>query len=208
MRVKLRSLTPTSERTRLAVRHRGLAVLAAGALALAGCAAPVAQAPQAGVTSEWQGRFSITLTDPIDRNNNSLEPQEERAQGRFKLVRENQSLDLKLFSPFGQTLANATSSPAGAVLTTSDGKTFRASDPDSLIEQALGWKIPVSALPGWLDGRGLSGTDESVSSDDWAVRAEKRFPTGQPRRLSAKWPSSQRFNERRIKLFLVVDRAS
>jgi len=185
-----------------------LAGVLAGAITLAGCAVPVAQPANDGVASQWQGRFSITLTDPVDRNNNSLEPNEERAQGRFKLVREDQSLDLKLFSPFGQTLANATSSPAGAVLTTSDGKVFRATDPDSLIEQALGWKIPVSALPGWLDGSGLNGAEESISIDDWSVRAEKRFASGQPRRLSEKWPSSQRFNERRIKLFLVVDRAS
>lgn len=204
MKAKQRLLAPG----RTPINRSALAGVLAGAIALAGCATPVAQGPDDGVISQWQGRFSITLTDPVDRHSNSLEPQEERAQGRFKLVREDQSLDLKLFSSFGQTLANATSSPAGAVLTTSDGKIFRANDPDSLIEQALGWKIPVSALPGWLDGSGLTGADESISTDDWSVRAEKRFASGQPQRLSAKWPSTQRFNERRIKLFLVVDRAS
>lgn len=182
--------------------------LIGGAATLAGCVAPSVQAPGDGQVSEWQGRFSITLTDPVDRNNNALEPQEERAQGRFKLVRGDESLDLKLFSPFGQTLASAVSTPAGAVLTTSDGKVFRASDPDALIERALGWKIPVSELPGWLDGSGLTEADEPAEKSDWSVRAEKRFASGQPRRLSARWPAVQRFNERRIKLFLVVDRAS
>jgi len=169
---------------------------------------PTAQPVGNGTVNTWQGRFSITLTDPVDRQNNSLEPKEERAQGRFKMVRDNETLDLKLFSPFGQTLANATSSPAGAMLTTSDGKVFRAQDPDALIEQALGWKIPVSALPGWLDGTGLTESDRSLVSNDWSVRAEKRFESGQPRQLSARWPASQRLNERSIRLFLVVDRAS
>ena len=208
MRAGLRFLAGLPTATDRLIRRSTLTAHIAGTITLAGCVAPTVQAPGNAQISEWQGRFSITLTDPVDRNNNALEPQEERAQGRFKLVRGDESLDLKLFSPFGQTLASAVSTPAGAVLTTSDGKVFRASDPDALIERTLGWKIPVSELPGWLDGSGLSESDEPAGKNDWSVRAEKRFASGQPRRLSARWPAVQRFNERRIKLFLVVDRAS
>lgn len=156
----------------------------------------------------WQGRFSITLIDPSDQRSNDLEAHEERAQGRFKLTRSNQTLKLELFSPFGQTLANAVSGPEGAQLTTSDGRIFSAADADTLLEQALGWRLPVDDLAGWLNGKSLATGNEPVTVNNWQVKAEQRFRSGQPRRLAARWPAKQRFNERRINLFLVVDRAS
>lgn len=162
---------------------------------------------QAGENRLWQGRFSITLIDPEGQRSDTLEAHEERAQGRFKLTQIRQNLNLALFSPFGQTLANASSSPQGAQLTTSDGRMFRAADPDILIERALGWKLPVSALPGWLNGEGLASDGTDTTLNNWRVRAEQRFDSGKPRRLAAHWPAVQRANERRINLFLVVDRA-
>ncbi len=190
-------------------RHLKVLTLSA-LLSLGACTtpAPPETGGPASLPERWQGRFSITLIDPSDQRSNALEAHEERAQGRFKLTQTEQILELQLFSPFGQTLANAVSGPEGAQLTTSDGRTFSAADPDTLIEQALGWKLPVSDLAGWLNGASLSAGSEPVAVNGWQVKAEQRFSSGQPRRLAARWPVKQRFNERRINLFLVVDRAS
>lgn len=182
------------------------ALLLIAAAVLAGCATP--PPVKSGPPGHWKGRFSVTLIDPTDKRSTTLEAHEERAQGRFTLIRSGQTLKLALYSPFGQTLASAVSDPEGAQLTTSDGRIFSADDIDSLMEMALGWKLPVADLADWLNGASLGPGAEPVTVNDWQVKAEQRFDSGQPRRLAARWPARQRFNERRINLFLVVDRAS
>ncbi len=186
--------------------HGFAALLLTGMGFLAGCATPPPVEP--GPPGHWKGRFSLTLIDPSDKRSTTLEAHEERAQGRFTLTRSAQTLKLALFSPFGQTLANAVSGPDGAQLTTSDGRIFSAEDINSLMEMALGWKLPVADLADWLNGNSLGPGAEPVTVNNWQVRAEQRFDSGEPRRVAARWPARQRFNERRINLFLVVDRAS
>ncbi len=192
-------------------RRSWLRILLTGApaaLLLAACStpAPLPDEPAGQAAPQhWSGRFSLTFVQPAP-GGNALEAREDRAQGRFNLARSAQGLDLVLFSPFGQTLANASTTPAGAMLTTSQGEIYRADDPDLLVERALGWRLPVSALPGWLAGRGLPPGTESLVDKDWRVQVEERFESGQPRRLAARWPLEQRIGERRVNLFLIIDR--
>ena len=172
-------------------------------LLAAACATPTA--PSLGpdpTTGSWRGRFSVTLIDAgVDQ---AMETREERVQGRFILRRDPGSLDLELFSPFGQTIATARSDPNGAVIRTAEGQVLQASTPDELVERALGWRLPVSALPGWLSGRNLPAEGSAVR-DGWRVEVDQRFDNGAPRRLSARWPQEQRIGERRLNLFVVVD---
>lgn len=77
----------------------------------------------------------------------------------------------------------------GAVLEGSDIGLLRGPDPDFLVEQAVGWPIPVRALVYWL--RGLNGapaeqaifaadgTVASISAPPWVIEYQ-RF--GQPQR--------------------------
>lgn len=184
---------------------RALLAATAGPWFVAACTTPnLPSGLDSSPTQRWQGRFSVTLIEPAS-SGNSLEARQERAQGRFALSRSPDNLELALFSPFGQTLANATSTAAGSVLTTSEGQTFRADNPDTLIERALGWRLPVAAMPDWLAGRTLPAGSEPVERAGWNVTVEQRFDSGEPRRLAARWPLDQRFGERRINLFLVVD---
>lgn len=179
-----------------------------GSVLLPGCTTPSPSRDATDTTTrQWQGRFSVTLLNGT-AGTGTVDPEEERAQGRFTLVKSPRSLELALFSPFGQTLVNASSTPAGATLTTSDGQVYRAGDTDSLIEKALGWRLPVSALPDWLSGTTLAPGTETVDQDNWRVQVEQRFDNGLPRRLAARWPLEQRVHERRINLFLVVDQPS
>ncbi|MGB7182001.1 MAG: outer membrane lipoprotein LolB [Burkholderiaceae bacterium] len=173
--------------------------------ALSGCASltPVVVSPEQ-VSGQWAGRFSVTVVAP-DSGSSEEPSKEDRAQGRFELTRQAGQLDLALFSPFGQTLATAVSNADGASLTTSAGQTYQAQTTPELIEKALGWRLPVDALPGWLSGNRLATDDTWVIQDGWRVRIEKRLASGKPRILAARWPARPTHDKRELKLLVVVD---
>ncbi|MEZ5651391.1 MAG: outer membrane lipoprotein LolB [Burkholderiaceae bacterium] len=159
--------------------------------------APPASAPASGL---WTGRFALTLTLPPS-DQTAQQEKVERVQGRFTLSRSLAGhLALDLFSPFGQTLAQARSDPGAATLTTHDGRQLAAADPDTLIEQALGWRLPVSQLPEWLVSRA-----QPTGDGGWRVRVEDRFADGRPRTLQADWPTDVRGDARRLRLRVIVD---
>ncbi|MEZ5741204.1 MAG: hypothetical protein R3E68_18420 [Burkholderiaceae bacterium] len=63
----------------------------------------------------------------------------------------------------------------------------------------------MAALPGWLAGQLPADSPEPVVSQGWRVQVEQRFSNGPPQRLSAWWPDTFRADQRRLKLFVIVD---
>ena len=178
-----------------------------GAAVLAGCstARPAnLDTLSNGSFGQWAGRFSITLVAP-EGADTEQQSNEDRAQGRFKLSRQPGRLDLALFSPFGQTMAKATAVPGRATLTTAKGQVYEAQNSTRLVEQALGWRLPVDALPGWLAGERLAEDGKTVVLDGWRVRVEKRLTSGKPRVVAASWPESPKADKHQLKLLVVVD---
>ncbi len=57
-----------------------------------------------------------------------------------------------LFGPMGSHSIQLTGSPHSVLLETSDGKKFQSTSPESLLEQQLGWRLPVSDLYYWIRG--------------------------------------------------------
>jgi len=110
-------------------------------------------------------------------------------EGRFSLRHENKSYSgrlswrhrglnntLLLSSPFGQGMAEITTSEGGAQLTTSDGKLYTAVDAETLTEQVLGYPLPLARLTDWVRAR------------DTMPGLTERDPQGRPLRLSyADW---------------------
>lgn len=176
-------------------RRRGATAAAFGiALALgAGCAAigpasgdtstpasaPAAPAP-AEVVREWSGRFSASLVSSVPGAN------QDTAAGRFVLVSNpsagGRTLDLELASPFGQTIARGRRGVDGtSAMTLADGRTLRAPTLDALIEQAVGWPLPIERLPDWLDdrfetvlARDASGGIALAQDSGWRIEREPR----------------------------------
>jgi len=176
--------------------------LAARRLVLAGIAALLAacaSAPQdvgddeAGV---WLGRFSLVLTEP------GVERRQEQVQGRFELHAQGARRSLTVFSPFGQTVARLEERPGHARLTTSEGEVFEADTSERLLEQALGWRLPIHELPAWLESR---AGDPEVADSEWRLRVTRRFDDGRPRILEASWPATPRVGARELQVRIVVD---
>lgn len=179
--------------------RRGVLQLCGAALALAtaGCASVPAvplQAPEDIVT----GRFSV---------NAQGSGRSEAGSGRFTLTTTGTTLTLDLATPLGTTLARLERDARGVRLTAprDDGgmTTLHGTDPETLMQDAFGWAIPVDGLSDWIAGRpapgsaaqvkrDASGSVSAIEQSGWTIEIQERFagPAGTPRRLSAKRPGT------------------
>ncbi len=119
-------------------------VLGTVALALAGCATPGA-AP----TDLRSGRLLWVVAAHAGEPRRSVST-------RFELQGDARAGALRLDSPLGTRLAEATWTPSGALLRDASGERAFADLP-SLAEALLGEPLPLQALADWLDGRPWSG---------------------------------------------------
>ena len=108
-----------------------------------------------------------TLPDATDKTPLSRQSLDEFAlEGRFSLRQGEKNHsgrlswrhtaahdELLLSSPFGQGIAGISVNAQTATLTTSDGKTYSASDAQTLTEQVLGYRLPLEQLTDWVRGR-------------------------------------------------------
>jgi outer membrane lipoprotein LolB len=125
-----------------------IAALSVLALVLVGCATPVPP-PQATTTQApslneltRHGRFALRSEGPSETP--------EAVQGSFVWRDVNGRLTLDLNNPFGSTVARVQVDPGQAVLTQANGETMRSSDPDALVQQVMGRRIPVRDIRTWL----------------------------------------------------------
>ncbi|OZI66626.1 lipoprotein insertase outer membrane protein LolB [Bordetella genomosp. 11] len=126
---------------------RWRAVLAAAlCLMLAACVTPgrIAGSGGAGEFSRV-GRFALTVTQDDGK--------QDALQGGFSWLDDGRRYILDLTNPLGATQARVEGRPGMAVLNKSDGTRQQAGDPDELVADALGSRIPVSGLRDWLRGR-------------------------------------------------------
>ncbi|MGB8433434.1 MAG: lipoprotein insertase outer membrane protein LolB [Burkholderiales bacterium] len=84
---------------------------------------------------------------------------QEAASGRL-FWRHGQSFDdLMISTPLGMGIAEITRRAELYTLTTSDTRRMSAADPETLTDQALGWRFPLAGLPDWVQGRPYSNSE-------------------------------------------------
>ena len=165
-------------------------VLLAGllALALAGCAT----APPTTPDRLYTGRFSVVATTGDKRDTVS---------GRFNVEVRGNRQTIDLASPLGTTVARIEVGPDGARATGPGLNEVRGPDADALTEQMLGWRVPVTGMSDWIEGRPSPGRPARVErdgnrpvlieQDGWTVRLTETFqPSGRPRLLVLERPAS------------------
>ncbi len=77
----------------------------------------------------------------------------ENVSGRFNFEVRGPQQVLELSSPLGTTVARIEIEPGGARATGAQMQEVRGADADALTEQLLGWRLPVSGLADWIEGR-------------------------------------------------------
>lgn len=143
------------------IRSRRLAVLCVAApLWLAACASVTPtrsfDAGETARTENYSGRFAANYVR-YGRN--------EGVQGSFRWQEQGRNVRLDLVSPLGQTLAVITSTPSGATLDLPNEAPRNAPEVDSLMEQSLGFALPVSGLRDWIHGRPTAGAPANATRD-------------------------------------------
>ncbi|MBW0449139.1 lipoprotein localization protein LolB [bacterium M00.F.Ca.ET.228.01.1.1] len=134
-----------------APRRAALGLAAAAVLALSGCASVKPQGPSTSnaataVTAQtsraYQGRFAVQYNDQNGQQRN--------AYGNFSWQETGDTVTLQLRNPLGQTLAIVTSSPASATLELPNRQPLTADNVSTLMQNALGFALPVEGLRYWL----------------------------------------------------------
>ena len=167
-------------RRRPAGRLRQLLLPCVWILLVAGCATPHAPADRA-----YSGRFSAVATQGERR---------ESVSGRFSLEVRGARQTIDLASPLGTTMARIEVGPDGARATGPQMHEVRGDNPDALTEQLLGWRLPVSGLSDWIEGRPAPARHARVErngnrptlieQDGWIVTLADYFDgTRRPRRM-------------------------
>ncbi|WP_233804176.1 lipoprotein insertase outer membrane protein LolB [Paraburkholderia sp. HP33-1] len=134
-----------------APRGMALGFAAAAVVALAGCASVKPRGPStsnaatevtAQTSRSYQGRFAVQYNDQNGQQRN--------AYGNFSWQETGDTVTLQLRSPLGQTLAIVTSSPASATLELPNRQPLTADNVSTLMQNALGFALPVEGLRYWL----------------------------------------------------------
>ena len=157
-------------------------------LLLTGCATQAPTSSEAVSVTEFvrNGRFALRAEEP-----NQVP---EAVQGGFAWRDANGRLTLDLSNPFGNILARVLVEPGQATLTQSNGEVLRATDPDGLVQKAIGQRVPVRDLRQWLRSpllalpamqqinRDDQGRIVSFEQNGWTVELS-RFDAQGPRLL-------------------------
>ncbi|MGF6243137.1 MULTISPECIES: lipoprotein insertase outer membrane protein LolB [Paraburkholderia] len=134
-----------------APRRAALGLAVAAAVALTGCASVKPREPSTSnattsVTAQtsraYHGRFAVQY---VDQNG-----QQRNAYGNFDWQEAGDTVTLQLRNPLGQTLAIVTSSPASASLELPNRQPLTADNVSTLMQNALGFALPVEGLRYWL----------------------------------------------------------
>ena len=134
-----------------APRRAALGLAAAAIVALSGCASVTPQGPSTSnaatalttqTTRAYHGRFAVQY---VDQNG-----QQRNAYGNFDWQERGDTVTLQLRNPLGQTMAIVTSSPAAATLELPNRQPLTADNVSTLMQNALGFALPVEGLRYWL----------------------------------------------------------
>ena len=172
-----------------------LALCAALGLAggLSGCASMSAPRSNAAVAPyradlALSGRIAVHYT---------RDGKAESLSGSFTWQQTAERTDVSLISPTGQTVAVISVTPHSATLKQSDKAARSAPDLNSLMQQTLGWSLPVSGLREWLQGHAVAADgsqfsaspahDAVVTRDGWKLEylswQNSAAATPQPKRI-------------------------
>ena len=124
----------------------------------------------------YTGRFSAVATQAERR---------ESVSGRFSVEVRGDRQRIDLATPLGTTVARIEVGPDGASASGPGMEEERGPDADALAEQLLGWRLPVSGLSDWIEGRPAPSRPARVErdgdravlieQDGWTVRLAEAF---------------------------------
>lgn len=146
---------------RLAAFARAAAVLAV-LIFLVGCSSM--PAPQTDAHSRevlYESRLaSLSLVKKWEIGGRlAVNDGKDGGSGNFNWRNEGESNSMSFHGALGRGAWRLEADRHNAVLELADGETFQASTINQLVEQRLGWKVPVDALSWWVRGLAAPGNE-------------------------------------------------
>lgn len=102
----------------------------------------------------WTVAGKVGLRTPEDSRSANLDWSQ--SPGHYRML---------ISGPFGAGRSVLEGRQGAVTLTTSDGR-FEASSPEALMQQQLGWSLPISALDYWVRGLPAPGRSHQQSDDE------------------------------------------
>jgi outer membrane lipoprotein LolB len=151
---------------------------------LAGCAAlgPREALEGKGNPQQWRDhKAQLSLLDGWQINGKvGIRAPKDSGSGTLFWLQRQDYYDIRLSGPLGRGAARLTGRPGHVVLEVANQGRYEAPSPEDLLEEQLGWKLPVSNLVWWV--RGLPSPDSksrvtldgdsrlaNLEQDGWSV---------------------------------------
>ncbi len=119
---------------------------------------------QISALNAWQINGKVGIRAPKDSGSGTL----------FWLQRQDY-YDIRLSGPLGRGAARLTGRPGAILLEVANQGRYEAESPEALLEEQLGWRLPVSHLQWWV--RGLPAPDSksrvTLDSDSQLARLQQ-----------------------------------
>ncbi|RMO05971.1 Outer-membrane lipoprotein LolB [Pseudomonas cichorii] len=103
----------------------------------------------------WQINGKVGIRAPGDSGSGTL----------FWLQRQDY-YDIRLSGPLGRGAARLTGRPGGVTLEVANQGRYEATSPETLLQDQLGWKLPVSHLVWWVRGLPAPDSKSRLTLDD------------------------------------------
>lgn len=156
----------------------------AGTLLLTGCATETVFRPDTSASTTARDQaFNVSGRISVNMDGKG-------SVGQFDWTHRLNDDLLSVNSPLGTTVARLQRNAAGVSLQ-ADGKTWQATDVESLTQNVLGWTLPLGNLVWWI--RGLPAPDApyqlaedgSLAQQGWTIRfvSDADTPSPYPKRV-------------------------
>lgn len=111
---------------------------------------------------------------------------------------------IRVFDPFGRTLALIEGEAGLATLRTTEGGVLQAADPETLMDEQFGWHLPLTGMRYWLRGiptaapapeflrLDAQGRPELLQQDGWSISYDD-FATAHPMALPTRIGMERQF---------------
>lgn len=109
---------------------------------------------QISTLDAWQISGKVGIRAPRDSGSGTL----------FWLQRQDYS-DIRLSGPLGRGAARLTGRPGSIVLEVANQGRYEAESPEALLEEQLGWRLPISHLLWWIRGLPAPDSKSKVTLD-------------------------------------------
>ncbi|MDN3522452.1 lipoprotein insertase outer membrane protein LolB [Halomonas ramblicola] len=154
------------DRTGPATRARLPAMLLALAL-LVGCAGPAPVPEGERAAGQWQAQAErlAALDTWMLAGKAGLRTPEESTSANLDWSQHPHYYRLLISGPFGSGRSTLEGRQGRFSLTTAEGR-FEAESPEALMEQRLGWSLPLGALTDWIRGLPGEGGDYDLEEDE------------------------------------------